>query len=303
MRRYLRIRFLLAMLATGWPAVASAQFGAIDELAKRFTDIAFFYNYGGFSPSSSVLAAGPEGGSKPHLLRSFGVEFAFTVYQEFLTVCTKRDSIAAGAKYEDTCGTMDVASERTCFYADTVLKEFHVTTDPAGKQSTDFIFTAKEKCKPPRKQLNATYDLGLGYTQLTHFHSKIPGVALSGTMTETPSVSLYRTAESGSSWYFGARTGLIKISDLLLESAGKSFTASPQTVEFGPVVGLGVPLPGIDASLIIATVEAAYMRRNFSSIRWSSAEGLPTSAPRTLNMSGWSIGLGFVLGIPKADGK
>lgn len=72
------------------PRALCAQFGTIEEVAKRFTDIGLFMSYGGFHKSKE-LDAGRRGSERDSGLLSYGAEFALGIGDFRRPICARGD--------------------------------------------------------------------------------------------------------------------------------------------------------------------------------------------------------------------
>jgi hypothetical protein len=93
--------------------------------------------------------------------------------------------------------------------------------------------------------------------------------------------------------YAGVRTGIVTLQDAqlyVIDGASTSlFSLSSTSFEFGAPLGIDYHVAG-DLHL---TLEGAYMRRVFNSLSYEPATGIPSNAPRALDLSGlsWSVGV------------
>jgi hypothetical protein len=300
MRLGIKLFLVGTALAFVTPRPGKAQFGSLDDLAKTFSDLGFFYNVGRLTPSSFFNIPSTEGTSRRNL-SSFGAEFSLVVHEAKAKYCLAEER--AADKKGECAPIREMPAKRAC-RQDTTLKEIRRTTDRTGTKE-EAVYDAKLRCDPPLEVSTALYELGFAYSQLNGLRSTLPNLTASAALREKPAITLYRTPQLPDyPLYIGIRTGIIELQDFVLESGGKSFTASPQSVEIGGVAGFVLPsLFGIDLGPMNFFVEGAYMYRNFPTIKWTTNENLPDVAPRKLDLSGWSIGVGLQLDLSEARKK
>jgi hypothetical protein len=298
----LQIRFFLVVTGLTFltPRIGKAQFGGLDDVAKTFSDLGFFYNVGRLTTSSFFNTGSGQSDSKANL-SSFGAEFSLVVHEAKAKYCLAQER--AMDKKGECARIQDLPERRVC-RQDTTLKEVRRTTDRTGTRE-ESVYDAKLRCDPPLEASVTLYELGFAYSQLNGLRATLPGITATAALREKPAITLYRTPQIPDyPVYIGLRTGIIEVQDFVLESGGKSFSASPQSVQLGGVVGLVVPsILGVDLGPMNFFVEGAYMYRNFPTVKWSTTEGLPEAAPRKLDLSGWSIGLGIQLDLSEARKK
>lgn len=242
---------LVAPVAATSPA--AAQFGLVESLFERVTDISFYASRGALAPRPAAVRAA-------HGLKGFGVELLFQVGAATRRVAPPPDTLVLRLKERrvthsgaraDTVDTYDIAEP-----ADTGLEEVW------------------------------TFELALGYGQLTGFELADRTVELHGSVRELPAVTLY-ASHVASGAYAGVRTGLIQTHALRLYDAdGASHQGSAEAFELGGALGWTRELAGVFPFL-----EAAWTARSFPSVEWDT-DVLPAAAPRELRLSGWSVSAG-----------
>lgn len=140
-------------------------------------------------------------------------------------------------------------------------------------------------------------ELSLGYNYLTGFRSAIPEVDLRGSMRTLPELSVYATYQRKRfEPYVGVHTGLLDLWHAqAYDSVGRQFSLSSESFQAGLTAGFVVK--GI-------WFEGSYRIRNFPSLDWIIPEGveaLPAAFPRSIDLSGWNIRVGYQFSIAKGD--
>lgn len=237
-----------------WTSPAAAQFGLVESLFDRVTDISFYASRGALWPHSSEVKA-------EHGLRGFGVELLFEV---------------------------DAVKRRVAPPpADSVVlrwKERQVTRQGASADTVDTYAVEKR----PDEGLEEVweFELALGYGQVTGFALRAPGLDLHGSVLDLPAITLYAT-HVASGVYAGLRTGMVQTHALrLYEPGGTVYKASADAFALGGALGWGHEVRGTFPFL-----EAAWAGRSIPSLEWD-ADALPAGAPRQLRLSGWSVSAG-----------
>lgn len=247
----------LAFLGT-WTSPGEAQFGLVESLFSRVTDISFYGARGDLAPRQEGLEA--KGG-----LQGFGVELLFQV-----------GAVTRPAEPESAA------------VRDTVVltwRERRVTRSGARADTVDTYDVGAAR-KPPEEEL-WTFELAIGYGQISGFSLEASGLDLRGSVRELPAVTLY-ASHVGTGAYLGLRTGLIETHALrLYESDGSLMEGSAQAFQLGGVAGLAFEVMGV-----YPFVEGAWMARSFPSVAWDS-DALPAGTPRALRVSGWNISAGL----------
>jgi hypothetical protein len=319
-----RTLLISTVVALTWPHQAIAQFGAIETLFARFTDLSLQVGWGGFLGASDVLKAGRRNGGGKFLF-SFGAEFAFEIGERTEAVCLKNQSETVNKcinikEWKDsttrTCNLEREAKEIRVRYQrsakdsaardtskrrspiDTVHRRF---VDTVYAVMIDTVFDVSEKCTPPKEETTWTYEFALGYSQTSKFRSGLSEFTLDGVVRESPSISIYATRHPWNPFspYFGIRSGIIKLDELQLV-ADTTFTASPQSTQIGGVVGV-IRDPILGPFSPFGEISMHY--RNYPSIAWSTPQRLPTTAPRRLNFSSWSVNVGLSIHVVHPENK
>ena len=250
---------LLVLVATP----ASAQLGAIEAFARRVTDLSFNASLGGLSPGSDEVRADAFG------LRGFGLELLFEIG-------TVGETLGPAPVVQDT--------------AELRWTEMVVVVGPDGADTT-YVYEVVEPSPPPIPTRPIwTFEMGIGYGQLTGFESGDPTLDLRGQVRELPSASLYASYEPIGA-YFGLRSGFMSLRALrAYDPAGVAFSGLADTFLMAGLIGNSVEVLGLNVF-----AEVAYSIRSFPSVEWkpvSPGGGLPLNLPRELSFSGWSIGTG-----------
>lgn len=248
----------LAVLAG--PTGVAAQYGFLGSLGNRFSDLSFFANIGGLAPSTDEVRS--DG------LRSFGMEILFTVgtvTRRTGPVPETRDSVRL------------------------VWREMRVERTAEGVDTVDIYDVERVSARAPTRDV-WTFELGLGYGQVSGFQARAPGLDLKGSVRDLPSVSLYASYE-GLGTYFGLRSGLMELSGLqLIDDEGAAWKGSGKSFLAGLVAGQAWSVADLNFF-----VEASYVVRDFPSVEWSGSP--PPETPRSMDLSGWSVGTGIQFAI------
>jgi len=247
----------IAAAALAAPAPAAAQLGAVEALLRNATDLSFYFNTGGLLPRSDALDTGDWG------LAGFGVELLFEIGR----VHASRSGAAA------TVAAADEARQWT---------EMRVVRKGAQVDTT-YIY---------EDDILWTFELGVGYGQVTGFESRASGLDLRGAVRDLPAVSLYANYEPLNA-YAGLRSGFMRTQGLQLYVAdGSTISGAAESFLAGVVLGKSIALGSMTLF-----AEAAYALRHFPSVQWSADGPLPPDTPRALTLSGWSVGTGIQFGI------
>lgn len=145
-----------------------------------------------------------------------------------------------------------------------------------------------------------TVELALGYNYLTGFKSANPKLDLRGSMRTLPELSVYATYEKlgGLEPYAGLHTGLLDLWHVQgYDSDDNQYSVNSESFQAGATAG--AVWKGL-------WLEGSYRIRNFPSLEWKLPEGtvaLPADFPRSLNLSGLNLRLGyqFSIGSGNAD--
>lgn len=255
-RRLLRSATVVALVALLCPETAAAQYGFIGSLANRFSDLSFFANTGGLLPDHD--------GVRADRLQSFGLEILFeigTVKRQIGPAPVPSDSVRV------------------------VWREMRVERTAEGVDTVNIYDVEPVTTTAPTVDL-WTFEIGLGYGQTSGFDAREPTLEMKGAIRDLPALSLYASYES-SGTYFGLRSGLMELSALqVIDEGGTAFSGSGKSFMAGLLVGQAWSLAGLNFFL-----EGTYMVRDFPSIEWSASTP-PPGTPRSMNLSGWSLGGG-----------
>lgn len=140
-------------------------------------------------------------------------------------------------------------------------------------------------------------ELALGYNYLTGFRSTNPALDLRGSMRTLPELSVYATYEKLGRVepYVGIHTGLLDLwHTQAYDTDGEQYSVSSEAFQAGLTTGIVVR--GV-------WVEGSYRIRNFPSLDWvlpGDQTTLPPDFPRTLDLSGWSLRVGYQFPISAA---
>ena len=261
-RRLSALAWALCAAALG-PGSASAQIGIYDALASRFSDVSFYGHVGD--------VAGRSDGVTVDRLTGFGIEVLLEIGRTTRIVgppAPQADSVELrwtgmevlrdGTGAADTINTYDVVPIATVVPRETIW----------------------------------TFELGVGYGQLSGFESSVPGLELKGSVRDLPTVSLYASYEPTGT-YFGLRSGFMKFQGLqVFDAAGESFQGSAEGFMAGAALGQAIEMLSFNLF-----VEGGYAIRPFPSIEWSGGT-IPAGTPRDMSLHGWNVaaGIQFSLG-------
>jgi hypothetical protein len=234
----------------------------VEGLFERVTDISFYASRGELRPASESVHA-------PGGLRGFGVELLFQV-----GAVTRPAGVAGGNG--DAAGDSVVLA----------WTERRVTRNGAGTDTVD-LYQVREPPAPELEEL-WTFELAIGYGQLSGFSARDPDVELKGSVRELPAVTVYADHVATGA-YFGLRSGLIETHALRLyaDDGGSLVEGSAQAFQLGAAVGWAPEVKNVFPFL-----EVAWNARSFPSIEWDT-DVLPPAAPRDLRLSGWAVSVGL----------
>jgi hypothetical protein len=142
-------------------------------------------------------------------------------------------------------------------------------------------------------------ELGLGYTHVGNLRSRVPGFDIRGSVRDWPTLTYYRTWSGANvggrlpggafSPYLGLGTGYLVLSNLsFYDATGQIYTVTGDAIG-ASVSGGFVNEPGI-------FIQAAYRLRYFGGLGYktpASPAKLPAELPRSLNLSGFEIAVGW----------
>ena len=244
------------------PSSASAQFGAVEALASRVSDLGFFYSLGGIQ-SSPTLQGDALG------VKSFGVELLFEV--------AEIPSSAARRRVAETG-----SSESW------VLRETRVRVGGDGVDTTYHYDVVHERGGYGPDDIEWTLELGIGYGQVQGLELRDAELDLNATIRTLPLLTLYLTYEPLGA-YLGLRTGFIRTHAMQVrDAAGTLFDGEAEAFMMGGLGGYALSLGPTWLFL-----ELGYTERTFPSVEWSAPDGLPAGVPRELDVSGWGITAGL----------
>nr|PZN90752.1 MAG: hypothetical protein DIU52_05900 [bacterium] len=247
----------MTMMLLAAPGPAAAQLGAVEALLRNATDLSFYFNTGGFMPSSDALTTGDWG------LAGFGVELLFEVGRVHARSASPTATVAAG----------DDARRWT---------EMRIVRK-GEKVDTTYVY---------EDEVLWTFELGVGYGQVTGFRSRDAGLDLRGAVRDLPAVSLYANYEPLGA-YAGLRSGFMRTQGLqVYADDGTPISGTAESFLAGMALGKSLHIGSMTLFL-----ETAYWLRHFPSVQWSSDAPLPPGTPRALTLSGWSIGTGIQFGV------
>jgi hypothetical protein len=248
------------------PSPASAQFGALEALAKNVTDVSFNGGVGGLLPSSSLMSSGRR-------TSSFGVELLFQI--------ASVERPLPGARPQQPTDSVQITWSR-----------MEVVRSNEGADTTYFYDVEETRPRPPPIRTIWTVEMGIGYGQLSGFDLADRSLQLRGSVRTLPAASVYASYEPWST-YFGVRTGFMKTKGLQVIELDTGDTFSGESEAF-----LAAALLGYAWSIgdFWAFTETAYTVRYFPSVEWKRGT-LPPGVPTDLRLSGWSVTLGIQFSI------
>lgn len=239
------------------PRPASAQLGAIESLAGRVSDLGFYATFGTLSGGGPV-ESGAFG------VASYGLEVLFEVGRIERTVAAPLPA------------------------ADSV--ELHwvgMVVEQSGRRAdTTFTYAVEPVAEPePVMEEIWTFELGLGYGEISGYRASDSGVDLRGVVRELPSISLYASyAPLG--MYGGLRSGFMRLEglQLYLDDDAAPIAGAADSFLAGFLVGQVIEVLGLNFF-----IEGAWTVRDFPSVEWNSP---PPPDFRSVDLTGWSIGTG-----------
>jgi hypothetical protein len=261
MTRFLATLALLAALLA--PCAAVAQFGPIEALASRVSDLSFYYGTGGVTTGTGVLEPNAWG------VTSFGVELLFEVAR-IPSAAARERRAATPAVERRVLQRMEV--RQTEDRADTIY-HYDVVRVAPGFSDGDILWTL---------------ELGIGYGQTEGFRLRDPSLDMHAMLRNLPAVTLYLSYEPVGT-YLGLRTGLMRTEALQVSDAdGTVYRGRAEAFQMGALAGYALPLRPT-----YLFVEGSYTLRAFPSVEWTSPGPLPGNLPRRLDASGWTIAAGI----------
>jgi hypothetical protein len=252
-----------ALVLAGAPRGLAAQFGPVEALASRVSDLSFYAGPGGLMGGSSLE-------SSAFGVWSFGVELLFEVATIPTTEARRRQAATPPTTRR-------------------VLRRVEVR-HTEGRADTVYHYEVEHVPPPPMAdEILWTLEMGLGYGQVEGFSLRDPDLELNATIRNLPAVTLYLTYEPLDT-YVGFRTGFMRTDALqVVDAEGGVYRGRGEAFLMGALVGYAFPVP--PAYLFL---EGSLTRRAFPSVEWTSTPGpLPPGVPLRLDASGWSLAVGI----------
>lgn len=244
---------LIALLA---PRPAAAQLGAIEGLASRVSDLSFYATFG------SVSNGGPLE-SDAFGVSSYGLEVLFEV------------------------GTIDRVVRQAPPPADSVrVRWTRMVVERRGRRAdTTYTYEVEPVPEPAAETERIwTFEMGLGYGEISGYRAAEEGLDLRGVIRELPSISLYASYEP-LGFYMGLRSGFMRLQGLqLYVDDGEALGGDAESFLAGVLVGQAWEVLGLNVF-----IEGAWTARDFSNIQWDAP---PPPDFRGLDLTGWSVGTG-----------
>lgn len=243
------------------PTHAAAQFGPVEAFLRNVTDLSFYGSVGRLFPHSDQL-------SSAHDVNAYGIEVLFPI------------------------GTIDrpVHGAEAPPRQDSVRVVWKGMEVKRSEGHVDTVYTYEVEAVPPRptpERTIWTFEMGLGYGQMSGFRLRDPTLDLRGAVRDLPAASLYATYEPTGT-YGGLRSGYMKTQGLqLITDSGDRISGSADAFLVGGALG-----EAIEVGAVAIFLESAYTVRYFPSVQWQAGT-LPAGAPRDLGLSLWSISLGI----------
>ena len=260
-----RLPLVLALVAsvTAVPAPAAAQFGAVETLARRVSDLSFYYSRGGAASAGALKNA-------PFELTSFGVELLFEV-AEVPSAEARRRRAERGVSTRHVLREVEV--RRTEDGSVDTVYHYDVVRSAPGYGPDDILWTM---------------EVGIGYGQLEGLELRNSTLDLNTMIRTLPSVTLYISYEPLGT-YLGLRTGFLRTFALqVIDSEGTVFPGQAEAFMMGSLIGYALSLGPTYLFL-----EGGYTARSFPSVEWSVQGPLPAGVPRQLDVSGWGLSAGI----------
>jgi hypothetical protein len=180
------------------------------------------------------------------------------------------------------------------------------SSNATGESGDCGIFDVKLEALINLAEADSTHrwgvELALGYGQTTGFRSSNPDLDLRGAIRSLPSVAAYASRAAPlplgfDELYIGVHTGFLSMHNMrAYDAEGRQYALDGETFEFGVSFGL--------FNHVGFFVEPSYRIRYFPSIDWTLPEGvdaLPEGWPRSLNLSGPSLAIGYQFSIGGGD--
>jgi hypothetical protein len=258
------LRLTTAVLATLLaPGAVAAQFGPIEALAGRVSDLSFYYGAGGIAGGSEALESNPWG------VTAFGVELLFEVARIPSAEARRRMAEAPPVEHR----VLDRVEIRHVDGRQDTIRHYRVVRVDPVLAPDDILWTL---------------EVGIGYGQSEGFRLRDPELELNAMIRNLPAVSLYMTYEPWRT-YVGFRTGLMRTEALQVQDAdGVVHRGRGEAFQVGALLGHVVP---VRPTFLFA--EAGYVLRAFPSVEWATSGPLPPGLPRRLDASGWLVSGGI----------
>lgn len=258
------LALFLAFASELVPAAAMAQVSIYDAISRRFSDVSFFANTGALAPAS--------GGIRGDRVTSYGIEVLLEI-----------GGVSRPAPAPPLPGDS----------ATVVWTGRQITHDGSQADTVDTYEVRPRVVRAAREPI-WTFELGVGYGQLTGFGLENEELDMRGAARDLPSLSLYASYEPLGG-YLGVRSGFAKLQGLqVIDPEGRVFGGEAESFMAGIAVGEFVEILSLSLSLF---VEGAYTWRDFPSVRWSGPGALPRELPRSMSLSGWTLGAGLPFGV------
>ena len=253
---------VLALAGIGLAASpAVAQFGPVEALARRVSDLSFYYSRG--APAGGPLTDDPLG------LTAFGVELLFEV-AEIPSSAARARRAGAPPRQQRVLRTVEVREHADG--TDTIY-HYDVVRSPPAYGPDDILWTL---------------EVGIGYGQVQGLELRDATLDLNAMIRTLPSVTLYMSYEPLGT-YLGLRTGFLRTYALqIIDGGGTVYPGTAEAFMMGGLLGYAF---SIDPTYLF--IEGGYTARTFPSVEWRTPDPLPPGAPRQLDVSGWSVSVGI----------
>lgn len=252
------VTVLFALLA---PTPVSAQFGPLEALVSKFSDVSFFGGVGQLFPLAPAVASGKT-------TVSFGVELLLEV--------TSVSRPIPGAPRPEPTDSVAITWTRM----DVVRSAEGVDT---------VYYYDVEALPPPSPPMEKIWgvEMGIGYGQFAGLDLADSDLQLRGSIRDLPAATIYASYEPWST-YFGLRTGFMKTKGLQVfdKTTGERYSGDAEAFLAGLLVGYSWGVGGF-----WAFSEFAYTSRYFPSVDWGKGN-LPAGIPTDFQASGWSLTAG-----------
>jgi hypothetical protein len=268
------------------------QFNTLEKVLSKVESVNFFYLYAGFEPRSTVLTTSdPSQIPNQSGLNGFGFEVSIGVGETL----GRPDSTRCRAYRRKPAP--DSLAKRTDTLV-TATDTLEITTDLPGSGVNSQPVATHVKTKPRAKEpcrlreRTASYELAVGYSQLTGFKAQDTSFQLYGSLRELPAVAFYATLNPDKpvNFYAGVRAGLAELHSLrAYDTTNVVYVGNATTFQAGLAVGVVAEIGPLELFL-----EPSYNIRRFPSIEWTPVTNMvPERFPRELQMSSWQFAVGF----------